>query len=1165
MPRSGEPESYPLILRRPEPLLALLLCAAAAAAQPAADESPGLLDAFAFRHIGPIGNRVSAVAGVPGERNVYYAGAASGGLWRSTDGGVGWAPIFDRQEAASIGAIAVAPSDPNVVWVGTGESFIRSNISIGDGVYRSTDRGDSFEHLGLLNSGRIGRILVHPDDPDTAVVAALGHAYGPQDRDEAARGVFRTTDGGTTWEHVLFVDADTGAIDVAFAPDNPRFVYAAAWQIEIRTSGRTSGGPGSGLYRSSDGGDTWVRLEGAGLPDPPLGKIGLAVSADDPDRVYALIETSSNRDFAPSDPFAGVLWRSDDRGDSWRLISRDLNLITRPLYYTRMAAAPDRADEITFAATRQSVSLDGGRTVEAEGFDQPGWDHHDIWIDPLDPDRRIVGHDGGVSVTEDRGRSWYRPQLPIAQMYHISTDDRVPYFVYGNRQDGPSMRGPSRVRYGGRTQGIPVGEWHSVGGCEVGFSMVHRADPDLVWTGCYDGQLELHDLRSGQSRDVSVWPLAIESSPASELEYRFQWTAPFATSPHDPEAVYAGSQYVHRSRDRGQSWERISPDLTTADPALMRRTGGLTLDDAGPTIAPVVFAIAESPLQPGLIWAGTNDGQVQLTRDGGETWTNVTANLPGLPPLGTVRNIDPSDFAAGVAYVAIDRHQEGDTTPYAFSTHDYGATWTDLAAGLPRGPLANVHAIREDPEQPGLLFLGAENALHVSFDDGANWRSLSRRGDGAANLPPAPVHWIEVQEHFDDLVVATYGRGIWILDDLTPLRDIAGGLTGRGPTLLPPRITYRFRTRGAPMAQPDVPATGTNPPYGALLHYWIPDSANEGVSPAAGSVPGNADVSSASGAERLAGDAGAQTQGDTDAGGAERQTSDARAQIRIFNEENELVRTLEGLLGEPGLHRATWDLRHDPTTEVRLYSKPDERPDWRMPERGWRPLPDGGRFSMLAAPGSYRIELLLEASETGTGRDAAPDSEAPGDPGRDADGAPAEPVSAVRMELLLDPDSTASAADLAAQQALLVQIRDGIERAAAILNQAERLRRDLRRLEDRLSRRGGEVDVFDATNRADSLRQELRAIEGAFFDLRLTGTGQDSLRWPRLLYARLTYLARSVGQADARPTDQQAAVWRLLRDELAEQEERFGATLAGPLADLNRTLADSGFPLVDTR
>lgn len=1100
-----------MIVRRHRAFLAILLCSAAAAAQTARDLRPELLDAFAFRHIGPIGNRVPAVAGVPGEKGVYYAGAASGGLWHTANGGVSWEPVFDRQHAASIGSIAVAPSDPNVIWVGTGESFIRSNISIGNGVYRSTDRGESFEHMGLDRTGRIGRIIVHPEDPDTALVAALGHGYGPQDRDETARGVFRTTDGGASWEHVLFIDADTGAIDLAFAPDNARTVYAAVWQIEIRTSGRTSGGPGSGLYRSRDGGSSWDRLAGPGLPAPPLGKIGLAVSADDPNRVYALIETSSNHDFAPSDPFAGVLWRSDDRGDSWRLVSRDLNLITRPLYYTRMAAAPDRADEITFVATRQSVSLDGGRTVVAEGFDQPGWDHHDIWIDPLDPDRRIVGHDGGVSITNDRGRSWYRPQLPIAQMYHVSTDDRVPYFVYGNRQDGPSMRGPSRVLYGGRTRGIPVGEWHSVGGCEVGFSMVDRSDPDLVWTGCYDGQLELYDLRSGQARDVSVWPLAIEGSPASELEYRFQWTAPFATSPHDETAVYAGSQYVHRSRDRGQSWERISPDLTTADPALMRRTGGLTLDDAGPTIAPVVFAIAESPLEPGLIWAGTNDGQVQLTRDGGAAWTNVTANIPDLPRLGTVRNIDPSDFDAGTAYVAIDRHQEGDTTPYVYRTGDYGATWTDLAADLPRGPLGNVHCILEDPEQPGLLFLGAENALRISFDDGANWHGLSRRSDGGANLPPAPVHWIEVQEHFDDLVVATYGRGIWILDDLTPLRAIARGLAGRGPTLLPPRVTYRFRMRGAPMAPPDVPATGANPPYGSPLHYWIPWTARIPQEPgsAASGAPG--------------GDA-----------------PEPRARIRIFDDRGELVRTLGNLSAEPGLHRVHWDLRHEPSTEIRLRTKPDERPDWQMPAEGWRPLPDGGRLSLLAAPGNYRLELSLRED----GAEAGVEGEA---------------LATANLEVRLDPDAVATADDLAAQYELLFAIREAIERAASILNGAEDLRVRLAALQERLR----DDDAREAARmQAAALEDEYRQIEEAFFDLRMTGAGQDSLRWERRLYARLTYLARSVGQADAPPTDQQVAVWQRLDTELAVQEGRFEATLAGPLAALNETLVADGFPLL---
>ena len=1088
-------------------VLALLL-SGAAAGQQTAELSARLLDPFAFRHIGPIGNRVSAVAGVPGDEGVYYAGAASGGLWRTHNGGVDWEPIFDRQEAASIGSIAVAPSDPNVIWVGTGESFIRSNISIGNGVYRSTDRGDSFEHLGLDRTGRIGRIVVHPDDPDTALIAALGHAYGPQERDEAGRGVFRTTDGGTTWEHVLFIDADTGAIDLAFAPDNPRIVYAAFWQIEIRTSGRTSGGPGSGLHRSRDGGATWEPLEGAGLPQQPLGKIGLAVSADDPDRLYALIETSSNRDFAPSDPFAGVLWRSDDRGDSWRLVSRDLNLITRPLYYTRMAAAPDRADEVTFVATRLSVSLDGGSTVASEGFEQAGWDHHDIWIDPLDPDRRIVGHDGGVSITTDRGRTWYRPQLPIAQMYHVSTDDRVPYFVYSNRQDGPSMRGPSRALYGGRNQGIPVGEWHSVGGCEVGFSMVHRADPDLVWTGCYDGQLELYDLRSGQARDVSVWPLAIESSPASALEYRFQWTAPFATSPHD-EAVYAGSQYVHRSRDRGQSWERISPDLTTADPALMRRTGGLTLDDAGPTIAPVIFAIAESPLEPGLIWAGTNDGQVQLTRDGRESWTNVTANLPALPPWAPSKiSTPPTSTPARPTSRRSTGTRRATRRPTSSAPTTTARPGPTLPPTCPAARSATSTASARTRSRPGSCFLGAENALWVSFDDGAAWQRLSRRSDGGANLPPAPVHWIEVQEHFDDLVVATYGRGIWILDDLTPLRAIARGLSTDGPELLPPRVTYRFRTRGAPMAQPDVPATGTNPPNGALLHYWIPE------------------------------EPGAAASGEPDGEAAE-----PRARIRIFDGRGELVRTLDDLPAESGFHRATWDLRHEPTTEVRLRTKPDERPDWKMPAEGWRPLPDGGRLSLVGAPGVYRLDLSL-----------------PGDAGEDDD--EDEALSTTAFEVLLDPDATASADDLAAQNELLFAIRDAIERAASILNGAEDLRSQLPALRERLE----DDDAFgDAAEQAAALDDELRQIEGAFFDPQLTGTGQDSLRWERRLYARLTYLARSVGQADARPTDQQVAVWRRLQSQLAEQEDRFEATLAGPLADLNRTLADAGFLVLDPR
>ena len=765
-------------------LLGAWLAAAGAASAGLAVETKGapgaaptpseLLEHLPFRHIGPIGNRVPAVVGVPGEPDTYYAGAASGGVFRTSDGGVTWEPIFDDQPAASIGALAVAPSDPNVLWVGTGETFLRSNVSIGNGVYRSTDRGKTFAHVGLEKSGRIGRIVVDPRDADVAFAAALGHCYGPQQE----RGLYRTRDGGKSWQRVLFADEHSGAIDVALRPDNPRVVYAATWQITLSTSGRSSGGPGSGIFRSTDGGDTWERLGGAekgpgsGLPEGPWGKIGLAVTAAKPDRIWALVETSSNRDFAPvrgkgGEGFQGVLWRSDDGGDSWALISRDNTLAQRPLYYTRAVAAPDDADEITFMSVQQSISIDGGKTVTAQNS---GWDHHDLWIDPRDPDRRIAGHDGGVSITTNRGATWLKPQLPIAQLYHVNVDDRVPYWVYGNRQDGPSMMGPSNSLTSGA---IPIDAWSSVGGCEVGFAVPTPGRSEIVWTGCYDGILERFDRATGRARDVSVWPIAVESWPAEDLEYRFQWNFPLAISAHDPDTVYAGSQYVHRTRDGGQSWERISPDLTSDDPDLQRRTGGLTLDDAGPTIAPVVFAIAESPRERGTIWAGTNDGRLQVTRDGGLAWSDVTAALraalPGMPALATVSSVEPSRHRGSRAYVALDAHQENDSGTWIARTDDFGGTFVSLRADVPQSVFSYAHVLREDPAVEGLLYLGTHNALYVSFDDGARWHELR------SNLPHAPVHWLAVQEHFGDLALATYGRGFWILDDLSPLRAVARG------------------------------------------------------------------------------------------------------------------------------------------------------------------------------------------------------------------------------------------------------------------------------------------------------------------------------------------------------------------------------------------------------
>ncbi len=1055
-------------------------------AQPPDEIPAGLFDELTARHIGPLGNRVVAVTGVAGDPNVYYAGAASGGIFKTTDGGAHWQPIFDRQRVASIGALAVAPSDPNVVWAGTGETFLRANVSIGDGIYRSTDGGETWEHRGLAATGRIGRVIVHPTDPDVVWVAALGHCYGPQEE----RGVYRTEDGGDTWQHVLFAGEDAGASDLVIDPTNPRILFAGTWEIHLETWGRQSGGAGSGLWTSRDGGDTWKRLAGNGLPEPPWGKIGLAMSAADPERVYALIETSSNRDFAPADTasvntasvntvsvntFQGVLWRSEDGGATWEMVSADNNLVQRPLYYSRAVAAPDDAERLYFLSVRHRTSLDGGKT-SFETEEQPGWDHHDMWIDPRSSQRMIVGHDGGVSISTTGGRSWWKPQLPIAQMYHANVDTEIPYRVCGNRQDGAAMCGPSNSLTSGD---IPIGSWRSVGGCEVGFAVPVPGDPDVVWAGCYDGLLERYDRRTGHARDVSVWPAAVESWPAADLKYRFQWTFPIVVSPHRPETVYVGSQFVHRTTDGGQSWEIVSGDLTTDAPELQRRTGGLTLDDAGPTIAPAIFALAESPIEEGVIWAGTNDGQVQVSRDGGGRWTNVTAALPDLPPRGTVSNVEPSRHRPGTTYLTVDRHQLNDPGTYVYKTADGGRTWRSLRGDLPQDVFAYAHCVREDPVRPGLLYLGTENALWVSFDDGGRWHRLGK------DLPPAPVHWLVVEERFNDLVIATYGRGFWILDDLTPLQQLDAELLESEAVLLQPRPAWRFRHREPAMSHPDDPAAGENPAYGATIHFYL-------KSAAAG-----------------------ETEGD----------SDGTVELRIRDPLGAVVRTLDEVPQTAGLHRIHWDLRYDETTEVKLRTPPEENPHIGLGDEGWRPLKDGGRIAVLAPPGSYTVELSLS-----------------------------EKTFTQRLEVRKDPGSAGSEDDVRAQMEVLFGLRDMLNASAAMINEIEWARKALGDLEARLA---GRPELEEVGAAMAGLEAALAALEGRFFDLRLTGALQDTLRWKRLLYARIHHLARLVGKTDFPPTAAQLAVYRELGAELDDHRRRF-AELEGEVAAFNERLRDAG-------
>jgi photosystem II stability/assembly factor-like uncharacterized protein len=763
--------------------------AAPARVAPAIDAA--LYARLQYRYLGPEGNRLPAVAGVPGDPLTYYAGAASGGIWKTTDGGVNWSPIFDAQPVSSIGALAVAPSDPNVVWAGTGESFIRSHISVGWGIWKSTDAGKTWTKMGLEQTGRIARIAVDPRNPDVAFVAALGHAYGPQPE----RGIFRTTDGGKSWEKVLFVNDSTGAIDVVMDPGNSRILYAATWQLEIHTWGRTSGGRGSGIWKSTDGGSTWKRLEGNGLPAKPFGKVGLAIARSNPNRVYALIETSDGVPLPGFEAERGELWRSDDAGANWQVVSYDRQLAGRTQYYSRMVVAPDNADEAYFVAGNFSKSLDGGAsTIDVAFPGVPGWDHHDIWIDPGNGNRMVVGSDCCVSVSVNRGQTWLRNSLPVAQMYHVTTDNQIPYWVYGNRQDGPSAKGPSNSVTSGifGPGNIARGMWSTVGGGESGWATPDPEDPNLVWSsasgsGAGGGIVVRYDAGTRTLRNVEVWPEAPFGTPAKDVKYRFVWNAPLTISPHDHNKIYVGSQFVHVTSNGGQSWQVISPDLTRNDKTKQGVSGGLTPDNIGVEYAGVVFAIAESRVTAGLLWAGSNDGLVHLSRDGGKSWSNLTANLPNLVEWGTIANIEPSRYDAGTAYLTVDGHQANNRDPWVYKTSDYGRNWRLITGGLEKTPVSYAHVVREDPVRRGLLYLGTEGGLYVSFDDGEHWQPLQ------TNLPHAPVYWITVQEHFNDLVVATYGRGIWILDDMTPLQQLGTDIAAKPVHLFTPRPAYRFR------------------------------------------------------------------------------------------------------------------------------------------------------------------------------------------------------------------------------------------------------------------------------------------------------------------------------------------------------------------------------------
>ncbi len=877
-----------------------LVGAAAASAQTLPADH---LDALRYRYIGPQGNRISSVAGVAGDPSTYYVGAAAGGIWKSDDGGISWRPLFDDQDVEAVGALAVSRSDPQIVWAGTGEAHLRSNVSVGDGVYRSTDGGEHWVHMGLAATGRISRIVIHPRNPDIVYVAALGHTHAPQQE----RGIYRTTDGGRNWERVLFADQNTGASDITMDPNNPRILFAGMWTVEMHHWLRESGGPGSGIYTSRDGGDTWQKLTGHGLPNPPIGKTTLCMTPADSRYVYAMIETGDGVPLHGQPTDTGELWRSTDGGTSWALRTHGRDLGGRTAYYDQCRVATDDPNEVYFLAAAYSRTLDGGETYQVEqGPRRPGGDHHDMWIDPLDADRQIVVHDQGLSISTNRGETWHRVQLPIGQMYHVTVDNAIPYHVMGNRQDGPSARGPSNTRYGGTRGAIPRGDWRSVGGGESGFATPDPTDPNIVWSsasgsGALGGIVVRWDARTGQYRDVEVWPESTVGVPAKDVKYRFQWTFPLLLSPHDHNTLYVTSQVVHRTRNGGQSWEVISPDLTTNDTTKMGISGGLTPDNIGVEYCCVIYAFDESPAQQGVFYAGSNDGKVHVSRDDGATWTDVTANFPEWPVLGVVRGIDASKWDAGKAYLVVEAHLQGDFEPYAYKTTDYGAHWTKIATGLPDHVLSFTRDIEEDPVTPGLLYLGTENHVYVSFDDGGHWQALVN------NLPPAPMYGLVVQEQFDDLAIATYGRGFWILDDVTPLQQLTPEVRASAAHLFQPRAAYRFRQVTDPFEAPNDWTNGDNPPYGASLDYWLGDA-----------------------------------------------TAGQDATVRIADASGDVVRTLHGT-SEAGLNRVWWDLEGENSTAIVMRTTPMYA-DWvdLGPERMRRV---SGGMSILQPPGTYTVTL----------------------------------------------------------------------------------------------------------------------------------------------------------------------------------------------------------------
>lgn len=1071
-----------------------------------------LWKALEWREVGPYrGGRSAAVTGLPADRDTYYFGSVGGGVWKTTNGGRNWKPVSDGFFGGSIGAVAVSELDPNVVYAGTGEKTVRGNVSHGDGMWKSTDAGKTWTHVGLPDSRHIPRVRIHPRDPDLVYAAVLGHLFGPNKE----RGVYRTRNGGKTWERILFVNENAGAVDLILDPTNPRILYASTWRVRRTPYSLESGGPGSALWKSTDGGDTWLELtKNPGMPKGGIGGVGIigvTVSPTNPENVYAIVEAEE-----------GGVFRSRDGGRTWVKTNDERALRQRAWYYTRIYADPRDEEAVYVVNVQFHRSKDGGKTFTA--IRTPHGDNHDLWIDPADPLRMIESNDGGANVSLDGGRTWTgQDNQPTAQMYRVSTDNDFPYRLLGGQQDNSALRIRSRSAFGGA---IGFRDWDETAGGESGYVVADPQNPDVVYGGSYGGLLMRLNHDTGEARDVNVWPDDPMGWGAADLKYRFQWNYPILFSPHDPDMLYAAGNVLFRSTDEGRSWEAISPDLTRNDKSKQGPSGGpITKDNTSVEYYGTIFTVAESPLEKGLLWAGSDDGLVHVSRDAGKSWKNVTPK--GMPEWMMINSAEAHPFEKGGLYFAGTKYKSDDFRPYLYRTTDYGATWTRIDQGI--DPLHFTRVIRADPVRRGLLYAGTERGVYVSFDDGGRWQPLQ------LNLPIVPITDLAVRG--DELIAATQGRSYWILNGLTNLRQLPDDWSGRTPHLFEPAPVLRVMAGGFQAPNAAARNLGTNPPAGAVVYYFLDKAPSESVAREAKlefldrdgkvirSFSGQpAGIKPAEKAEaRTEGQEEEQEEEEAAAPpeGVLQRTAEGTAEATEKQAKKDRNKDEEELKApmEAGLNRFVWDLR---------YPAGKAFPGMIL----W----SGDPFAPVVLPGDYQVRLTV------------------GDVTRTAP-----------FQVRKDPRTSATQEDLEAQHRFLMDVRAKLDE----MHDAIRQVRDVRTQLDDLKKRVEDEETPDAESQhaklldaVKALDEKMTKVEEALYQTR-NRSPQDPLNFPIRLNDKLNSLAVSVGAfGDAAPTDQAVQVKQELTRAIDAELAKLSGIFSKDLPALNELARTEGVATV---